>query len=451
MRDFMKKFCCLILTIVLLLCVGGCNGSDNNVSSEVIDIEYQEIIVDESGAQITDNNSTTTSENQTSDIQSSENQSTVSDTGGSDTIGKEIVIDYDTVVEVDICDDVIRAYLNATDPRQQYTFLSQYGESVLDYQNLPLRWKPDGSSTYTLHISENADFSDSYTTKITGTYDEGYFVSGKTEAICVPGKTYYWKVLGQYNDNARGGGKIYIKDEPVRWVKIDGLYNIRDVGGWKTSSGKTVRYEKIYRGSQLDEITDTGLDTLKALGIKTDIDVRSTASWDTHGPVEKTGLNYNFINTNYKYEEILNKGDTVSKEVSKNYPAMFALLADESNYPIYLHCGAGTDRTGSTMFILNGLLGVSYEDLTRDYELTSFATADRWRGNGTGGTFMPDDLIHENVSNSEIDAKWGLMNKEFMESEYCTDGTLATAIENYLLACGVKQEHIDAYKRIMLG
>ena len=75
----------------------------------------------------------------------------------------------------------------------------------------------------------------------------------------------------------------------------------------------------------------------------------------------------------------------------------------------------------------------------------------RWRGEGKGGTFGPDDLIQPNISNSNVDGRWGMMNKAFMESRYCTDGTLATAIEKFLLDAGVKQEHIDAYKRIMLG
>ncbi len=433
---YMKKFLTFIILFVMIFCFCGCKNNQGDTSIFSDTVIYEEIIINEDGTEITSSDIGATSD------ESNQDSTTSSDNSSDLTDSKQpIVIDYDTVVEIDICDDIIRGYLNATEPSQQFNWLNEYKLSVLDYQNLPLKWNNDGSFEFILYISENADFSNSYTIKSNSA------VAGKT-GICVPGKTYYWKVLGVYSDEPLGGGKIKIKDAPVRWVKIDGVSNVRDIGGWKTTSGKTVKYEKIYRGAMLDKITDTGLDTLKALGVKTDIDVRSTESWDTHNAVPKTGLNYYFLNTPYSYEAVLN--ESYRDEVTAKYQKMFELLSDESNYPVYLHCGGGTDRTGLDTFILNGLLGVSYEDLTRDYELTSYAGADRWRGNGTGGTFAKDDLIHENVSNSTVDATWGVLNKKFMESSYCTDGKLSTAIQNFLLDRGVTQEQIDSYKKIML-
>lgn len=439
----MKKTITLFLTFAMLLCVCGCSATDSENLSDDVQVEYEEIVVDENGNTITSQDSTASSDNQSVDNQSSvsSNNSTDDDDNYNN---DEVVIDYDTAVEVDLCDPILRAYLDATIPTAQYTYLSEYSTYVLDYQTLPITWKGDGSQNYTIYISENKDFSNAYVCKIKGKE----FKNG----ICVPGKTYYWKVLGSFNDKALGGGKFYVKDAPARFIKIDGVSNVRDMGGWKTESGKTIKYEKIYRGARLDDITDLGISTIKALGIKTDIDIRSTASWDSYGAVEKTGLKYYFFDTNAHYDYVLGGGDT-EKEIRENYPQIFELLADESNYPIYMHCNFGNDRTGSMAFILNGLLGVNYEDLTRDYEITSYAFShdNRWRGDGTGGTFGPNDLIQHNISNSNVDGRWGMMNKAFMESHYCTDGKLSTSIQNFLLDRGVKQEHIDAYKKIMLG
>ena len=441
----------------MLLSICGCKKGDTVISEVIYDGTSSQENTDASNDDTSGDEETTSDDDKDQDDaddseESDDDNSTADDDDQADDKKEEIIIDYNTVVDVDICDDIVRAYLDATDPTRQYVFLSQYDTMVLDYQNLNLTWKPDGSTNYYLHIAEKADFSDAHVSKITGTYDNGNMVSSKTLAVCIPGKTYYWKVVGSFDDSPRGGGRIRINNAPTRWIKLDGVSNVRDMGGWPTTSGKTVKYGKIYRGSKLDDITQIGIDTIKYLGIKTDIDIRSTASWDSHGAVPSTGLNYYFIDTNVHYDYVLGGGDS-EKEIKENYPKIFELLADESNYPIYLHCNYGNDRTGSMAFILNGLLGVTYEDLTRDYEITSYAYAHdrRWRGNGTGGTFAPDDLIQNNISNSNVDGRWGMMNKAFMESEYCTDGKLSTAIEKFLLARGVQQEHIDAYKKIMLG
>lgn len=439
----------------MLILLTACNNKGGNESANY-EVEYEEIVVDETGNSLSKPSTTTDDEvsQTTSDTSSTSSQtsSDVSDTT-SQVVDQETLVDFNNLVEIDICDDIIRGYLDAKDPTRQYMYLSQYDEMKLDHQRIPLKWKSDGSSTYKLYMSENADFSNAHVSKISGTYEGWNVVSNKTATICVPGKVYYWKVLGEQNDTILGGGKISIKNEPVRWIDVDGLDNVRDMGGWKTESGKVIKYGLLYRGGRLDQITDTGVDTLKQLGIKTDIDIRSTADWDSHGEVAKAGLKYYFIDTSAHYDHIFTNGGLPVAEVKENYPKIFELLADQSNYPIYLHCNFGNDRTGSMAFILNGLLGVNYEDLTRDYELTSYAfTHDRrWRGDGIGGTFGPNDLIQHNISNSNVDGRWGMMNKAFMESKYCTDGKLSTAIEKFLLDAGVKQEHIDAYKKIMLS
>ncbi len=444
----MKKSIITILIISIVISFCGCGNT--STSSEEVETVYEQTI-------IKDNESTEEKEELVSDVssndESSKEESSENSSQESTTKEETILIDYETAVEIDICDEIIRGYMDATNPRQQYSFLSQYDKMKLDHQVLPVKWKSDGSVSYTLYISENKDFSNAEIFTITGTYDaDDYMIGGKVPTNCTPGKTYYWKVLGASKEKPRGGGKIRIVDQPVRWINIDGVDNVRDMGGWTTESGKTINYGKIYRGSRFDKITDNGVVTLKKLGIKTDIDIRSTASWDSYGPVEKTGLKYHFINTGLSYDAIFRGDGSPTDEVRKNYSQIFELLADESNYPIYLHCNFGNDRTGTAAFILNGLLGVNYEDLTRDYELTSYAFTNdrRWRGNGDGGTFGPNDLIQKNISNSEVDGRWGVLNKAFMESEYCTDGKLSTAIENFLLEAGVKQKHIDSYKKIML-
>lgn len=439
----MKKIIAILLALAMAFCVCGCRGNGDNTSTLSDDVEYEHIKVyyDENGNEIKNPYSDKTSNN------TSENNSTVSNNNSTNTSGnantntstnnQAAAIDYNTVVEVDICDDIIRGYLSATSVDQQYYFLNEYTGSQLDYQNLHLDWNLDGSSIYTVYISENADFSNAYTIETKSiTFKEG---------ICVPGKTYYWKVMGTNSSEPLAGGKIKIKDSPVRWIYVDGSGNVRDMGGWKTASGKTVKYGMLYRGKNIDDATDLGVATLKNLGIKTEFDLRySNQKFQKEG----TGFDYIFLETSAQYDMILE--DNCSNEVKANYKKIFEVLSNSSNYPIYTHCSAGADRTGTYAFILNGLLGVSYEDLTRDFELTSFSSAGkRWRGTGDGGTFASNDLIMQTDGNY---VAWGKLYQEMMNSKYNTDGTLSNTIQNYLVNyVGVPKSQIDSFKSIMLG
>ena len=434
----MKKIIAMVLAVAIMLCVCGCKSSNDDTSSGYFDVEYQEIVVggDET---VDDTNNKTTQSGGAVNSNSKDNlQKTDSSAFDSANNTADTGIDYNTVVEVDLCSDVVRSYLNATTADKQYYWLSNYSGSGYDYQSLPLDWNFDGSSKYTAYISENADFSNAYVI-------ETAFLS-IDNTMLVPGKTYYWKVMGTVSDKPLGGGKIHTKDAPVRWVTIDGAKNVRDMGGWKTSNGKTVKYGMLYRGQNIDNISDDGIKTIKQLGLKTELDLRYESQKNQK---QGTGMNYLFLKTEAQYDRIFD--DYYADEVKTNYKKIFELLSDESNYPFYTHCSAGADRTGTFAFLTNGLLGVSYEDLTRDFELTSFSSSGkRWRGAGTGGTFADNDLIMQEDNSNYV--AWGKLYKRMMEygaKNGCS--TLPQSIEHYLVNyVGVPKSQIDSFKNIML-
>ena len=52
----------------------------------------------------------------------------------------------------------------------------------------------------------------------------------------------------------------------------------------------------------------------------------------------------------------------------------FLFDAVKHNEPVYFHCTAGADRTGTLACILEAILGMSQSDIDKDYELTCFST-----------------------------------------------------------------------------
>lgn len=432
----MKKVLAFILALAMVFVVCGCNSKPDDTSSQ--QVEYEQIVVDQNGNTISSNSSTSSEENITNS--STDNSSNTSNNVSSN----DIVIDYNTVVEVDICDDIIRGYLDASTPERQFSWLNEYSGARYDSQVLDLDWNFDGSSSYIITFSENADFSNAYIVK-TNYMD----IDNLT---LIPGKTYYWKVTGTWNDKPLGGGKIHVKDAPVRWINIGGVANVRDMGGWKAAGGKKVKYGMLYRGQKLEGVTEEGIATIKQLGLKTELDIRyASQKFQTPG----TGMNYEFIESPGQYDNVLSSNGDVFKA---SYKRVFELLADKNNYPFYAHCNAGADRTGTFAFIVNGVLGVSYEDLTRDFELTSFGSnstsAKRWRADDTGdkdGQMNYLDMVDKNKTDGNYVA-WGKLYNEMMA--YGAKGgytTLQESIEYWLTSyIGVPKSQIDSFRSIML-
>ena len=111
---------------------------------------------------------------------------------------------------------------------------------------------------------------------------------------------------------------------------------------------------------------------------------------------------------------------------------MFQQLAKPENYPVYIHCTGGADRTGTVCFLLNALLGVDEATLIQDYEFTTFSD---WGTRSTkSGTYF---------------GYWRPFYQT-LTTQYEGDNLMEN-VESYLLKIGVKQAEIDAIRGIMFG
>ena len=358
---------------------------------------------------------------------------------------------------VDILAPKLREYLDEDDFDKQCSFLVENKLKVYDSQCVFFEWGSAASSNFTVKIADNKNFTDAIVLK-TRNYD---ILPG----FLIPGKTYYWRVEDETTYEHSKTDSFTVKDSPVRIISMDGAFNVRDLGGWTAADGKTVKYGLLYRGGKINSGNATTL-TVEGkniyeniLKIKGEIDLRGS---DDYGQTQ------NCVNSANPYLKAPYTGyTTIFPEFSQKTPvnrvydaksagsmkAIFEFLADESNYPVYFHCNAGADRTGTLAFLINGLLGVSYEDLTRDFEITSFSSQNvgnleqrkRWRGSEEN---FRDGVMQDTSGNY---VAWGKMY-EFLMEHYGAGTTLSGAIENYLTtACSVAKSDLDKIRAIMLG
>ena len=348
----------------------------------------------------------------------------------------------------------LRDYLDAKTDQEIIAALRN--NDIKNYQaNKTILWEDNNKAPYTIELSETRSFDTykTYTSNLNVFTFEGTFV---------PGNTYYYRVkdvAGKYRLNDLS---FKVDDSySLRTVTVDGMHNVRDLGGWTAKDGHKVLYEKLYRGGSLSGITEKGKETLlETLGVKNEIDLRRT-EFDGGQDLFDSRLTYNNCGI-WMYTQIIpgysfwSDDDPSIERDYKEYvgPAIkqaMEILADPNNYPVYFHCSAGADRTGTFAYLVNGLLGVEYENLVQDFELTSFSTyGKRYRSAVNDDDTFSSSGIFQNDNNNWV--AFGKLN-ELMNAEYGDDDIpLYHAIETYLKeVCHVSDATIAAVRRNLLG
>ena len=320
----------------------------------------------------------------------------------------------------DIHTETQNAYLN--DKYDMATLYAKGDEELSKPVAITLSWNMVlGVKKYQLYLSEYEDFS------ISRIYDVN---KNKINITNVKIDTqYFWHVEYQKgSDTIKTPTKtFFVNGNTPRNLDIDGLTNVRDLGGYKTADGKTVKQGLVYRSSRLNEnettdllITEKGIqEMLDGLKVKTELDVRDAAKNENGGiTTSPLGESVNYFNVSMR-----SGGNylLLNREVIKD---VFSVFGDESNYPIVIHCSIGTDRTGLICFFINALLGVGEEDLYRDYMFSNFGNIGRLRTVADIEEYL--DIVNSNEGSN-----------------------LSEKTYNYLLSIGVDSEDLDTIIKVM--
>ncbi len=187
---------------------------------------------------------------------------------------------------------------------------------------------------------------------------------------------YYWRVVGtdcQARPISSAIASFTTKDEIPRWIFVDGVSNVRDMGGWTTKDGRRVRQGLVYRGGEMRihmMVTSEGIRFLeRELRLRSLLDLRGSgelAKDSNHGSSLSPLVRWH----NTPISGYAGCATGAQKEL---YAKAFRIIIEPTNLPLYTHCWGGADRTGTLIFLLNATLGVKDDDLLRDYELTSLS------------------------------------------------------------------------------
>ena len=309
---------------------------------------------------------------------------------------------------------------------------------------------------YTVYISDNEDLNNAKEIETTANSVRVMNLFVNTD--------YYWKVVG---DGEESAVMSFTTGDYPRWMTCRslegaedgrGIYNVRDMGGYMTESGQRVKQGLVYRGGEITTMSSSGhYNTITQYSknvFRNEMNMVGGVELDLRGASD--------ISDGYKANGYAENGDIEYQQYAiKSYEQtftqtrsmvapIFEILKNANNKPVYYHCFGGADRTGTIGFLLNGLLGVSYEDLVIDFELTSYSSINNEHiRNHLEGHQHQYDRWPALINQLKTDTTGGYVWDEGAEEgEHLL---LKENIYNFLnKACGVPTTTLDTIRDIML-
>jgi protein tyrosine/serine phosphatase len=186
-----------------------------------------------------------------------------------------------------------------------------------------------------------------------------------------------------------------------RWIELDGVVNMRDVGGLPTTDGGAVATGRLLRSDNLQDLSESDVEALERLGVTDVVDLRSNVELTLEGPGplrarDLTHHHHSLFRDDVRdvsAEEALvlpwSKKDQAAADAAPrldddywashylgylahrpdSVSAALGVVARSSGATI-VHCAAGKDRTGTVVGLALSVAGVSDDDVVADYVAT---------------------------------------------------------------------------------
>lgn len=252
----------------------------------------------------------------------------------------------------------------------------------------------------------------------------------------------------------------------TRMIPMEGARNFRDVGGYRTADGRTVRWDMLYRSASLASLTPEGMVRLQGMNIRAMIDLRMTAErgQDQNNWLSVSGMGY--WSRDYQLggddaslarifsdpskltadsvRAMMTQGyRTMPKELAPQFRELFVRLIAPAKGAVVVNCTAGKDRTGIGTALVLTALGVPYETVREDFLLSNTALGMDSVQHAISPQLaaLPPEVVQPlvGVESAYLDAAFAQLKTDY--------GSIEAYLETEL---GVGSAEIEALKRRML-
>jgi len=182
-----------------------------------------------------------------------------------------------------------------------------------------------------------------------------------------------------------------------RHLPMEGGYNFRDLGGFRTKEGRYTKWGKLFRADELSNLSQNDLKYLTSIPITSVIDFRAQAearrSPDrlpptvqftypiaiTPGNLSTEGVQANLLKTNIdSHMKHMNRLLVSDPACVRAFRIFFAIVQNNLSAPLIFHCSAGKDRAGMAAALVLFSLGVDEETVMEDYLTSKIYLSDKY-------------------------------------------------------------------------
>lgn len=253
-----------------------------------------------------------------------------------------------------------------------------------------------------------------------------------------------------------------------RVLRMEGIHNFRDYGGYAVRGGGRLREGMLYRSGEHGGATSADLDSVSRLNLAAICDLRSDKerenspcrrSADFGGRVLFISDTATLLAPHMMAARGVTGPEAATALMTKAYaqipyrPAFMAAMGlffgalAETDGPTLIHCMAGKDRTGIAIALLHRAMGVGQDDLMADYLLTN--TAGDPEARIAAGAIQVRASFESDVDDESMRVIMSV-RPAFMDHCFATLDKRSGGLDGYLESCGVTPATVEAVKRRLI-
>lgn len=206
-----------------------------------------------------------------------------------------------------------------------------------------------------------------------------------------------------------------------RPLAVEGAFNVRDLGGYPTASGKRTKQGVFLRSDSLHNLTESGKKALLDYGVGCVIDLRTEQEIEREPGRLGAADGVDLYRVPMADGVASNGFQGLPRRMGEMYVGLlehsgekiaevFRIISAHPGCAVLFHCAAGKDRTGVTAMLLLALAGASRPVILTDYAASYGNLAPLFQAQGEKlkalGIEIPEHVMRSDPEEMEMALDW---------------------------------------------